>query len=122
MSVLGRGHAIEQGSSRTGRWLAERRIRIAAWIAVIEGLLIIVHVFGRWPAIIVALGLVVLHIGVGRTAKSHAARQVSWIIAASQALVLLVPVLWWITKAVAIVVVAIIAVVALIVLFTERRS
>ena len=34
-----RNPAIEHGSSRTGRWLRERRFRFTLWIAAVEGLL-----------------------------------------------------------------------------------
>ena len=35
---------MEHGTSRTERWLRARRVRIALWIAVIEGILVVVHV------------------------------------------------------------------------------
>src|SRR6266550_3630568 len=31
---------IEAGSTRIGRWLRERRLRLALWVAVVEGLLV----------------------------------------------------------------------------------
>ena len=33
------GYAIEHDSSRAGRWLRQRRLRFALWIAVIEAVL-----------------------------------------------------------------------------------
>ena len=30
-------HAIEHGSTRPGRWLRERRLRLTYWIAAVEG-------------------------------------------------------------------------------------
>ena len=41
-------HAIEHGSTRTGRWLRERRLRFTLWIAAIEGLL---YLFARPPLV-----------------------------------------------------------------------
>jgi hypothetical protein len=115
------GEVIEHGSSRNGRWLKARRVKIALWIAVVEGILIIIGAIGRWPSLIVAVLLVALYFGVGRNLKSDTLRQASWIVAASQALVALVPVFWTVVKAAAIVVVALVAVLALVVLFTDRK-
>ena len=111
---------IEHGSTRTGRWLRERRLQIAVWIAVIEGLLVVLHAVPRWPSLFVAALVIVGYLGWGRNAKSDAARQTGWILAASQALLALVPIVFIIVGTVALVVVGILAVVALVVLFTER--
>ena len=121
MSALGRQQgAIEAGSSRTGRWLRQRRLRIAGIIAAVEGLLIVVHAFGRWPSIIAALIVLAWWATAGRNLKSYSARQLSWIAASSQALVLLVPIFFFFVKAAAIAIVAVVAVIALVFLFTER--
>ena len=42
---------VDHGAGRVGLWLQQRRIQIALWIAVIEGLLVAVHVINRWVAI-----------------------------------------------------------------------
>ena len=46
--------AIEHGSSRSGRWLRERRLRITLWIAAIEGLLYLFGVLHWWAAFVLA--------------------------------------------------------------------
>jgi hypothetical protein len=121
VNALGRQQGvIDAGSSRTGRWLRARRLRIAAIIAALEGLLIVVHAFGRWPSIFAALIVLVWWGTAGRNLKSYTGRQLSWIAAASQALVLLVPIFFFFVKAAAIAIVAVVAIVALLVLFTER--
>ena len=118
---LHRGTVVEHGSTRTGRWLRERRLRIALWIAAVEGLLIVLDQIGRWPAIIVAGAILVAYLMAGRTIRSDAGFQIMWIVAASQALVSLVPLIWWfITKVFAILIVAALAVVALVFLFSDR--
>jgi hypothetical protein len=111
---------IEHGSTRSGRWLRERRLRIALWIAVIEGILVVVHAVPRWPSIFVAVIVVVVYMAWGRHSSSDTIRHTTWILAASQALVALVPIIFIIVGTVALVAVGILAVVALIVLFTER--
>jgi hypothetical protein len=117
---LGPG-TIEHGSSRHGRWLRARRFKLAAWIAVGEGLLVVVHVVPKWPAIGLAIGLITFYWFVGRRSNQDTIRQASWIAAASQALMILVPIFVAIFATVAIVMLAIVAVVALVVLFTDRE-
>ena len=119
--MLERGAAIEHGTTRPGRWLRERRVRVALWIAVIEGILILVHAISVWIAIIVGIAIVVLYFTGGDRLRSDTVRQVGWIAAVSQALVLFVPVLVAIVWGVALFVVAILALVALALLFSDRR-
>ena len=117
---LGRGPALEHGSSRAGRWLRARRIRIAFWIAVVEGLLVVFHAISWWLAIAVALLIVVGWFSYGHRLRSNAARQAGWIAAVSQALVALVPVFVLIVGTLALIVVGILALVALVLLFASK--
>ena len=52
-------HAIEHDTTRTGRWLRERRMRITLWIAAAEGLLYLFHVLNWWAAV----GLAIVAVG-----------------------------------------------------------
>jgi hypothetical protein len=113
-------HVIAHGSTRAGRWLRERRLRFAVWIAVIEGLLVVVHAVPRWPALLLAGLIIVVYLAWIRNSRSDTTRQVGWILAASQALLALVPIVFIIVGTLALIVVGILAVVALVVLFTER--
>ena len=117
---VGRGHVIEQGASRTGRWLRERRLRVALWIAVIEGVLVVFGPISRWIAVLVALGAIAFYFLVGRDLGSQTARQASWIGAASQAIVLLIPVLVVLVGTLALIAVAVLALIALAALFSDR--
>jgi len=117
---LGSGPALEHGSSRVGRWLRARRIRIAFWIAVAEGILIVFHAISWWAAIAVALLVVVGWFGLAHRLRSDTARQAGWIAAVSQALVALVPVFVLIVGTLALILVGILAVVALGLLFSSR--
>ena len=111
---------IEHGGGKTTRWLRERRVRMAVWIALVEGVLVLVHVVPRWPAFGVALALLAAYLWVGRSARSGLVRQVGWTLAVSQALVLLIPVFAFLFWTVAIVAVVILGAVALFVLFSDR--
>ena len=113
-------HAIDHGSSRSGRWLREKRLRLTLWVAAVEGVLYLVNALHWW----VAVGLAVIAVGfwwyAGRTSRSYSVRQASWIFAAAQLLVLCIPVALALVKAVAIAMVALLAIVGLFLLFRER--
>jgi hypothetical protein len=117
---LGGGPVIEHRSTRAGRWLRARRIRIAFWIAAIEGLLVVVHAISWWLAVGIAAFVIIGWFSFGHQVRSDAARQTWWIVAASQALVALVPILAIIVGTVALVVVGLLAAVALLLLFSSR--
>jgi hypothetical protein len=114
-------HVLEHGTSRTGRWLRERRLRIAFWVAVVEGILVVVHAIPRWPALIVAAAGILVYFAWGRESDSDTVHQATWTLAASQALMILVPILVIVIGTFALIAVGILAVVALFLLFTERR-
>src|SRR5881392_1110190 len=111
---------LDHGPTRAGRWLRARRLRFAAWIAVVEGLLVVLHVIPWFAAIALAALALGFYVWLGRELRSDAARQGSWIAAASQVLVVLVPVLVALIGGLAILAVGILAVIALFVLFTDR--
>jgi hypothetical protein len=113
-------HAIEHGSSRSGRWLRERRLRLTLWIAAVEGLLYLFHVLHWWAAVGLAVIAVSFWWLAGRTSRSYTVRQASWIFAATQLLVLCVPLALGLVKAVAVAVIALLAIVGLFLLFSER--
>ena len=101
--------------------LRQNRIKIALWIAVAEGLLILIGLIPHLLVYVLAAIAIAFWALVGRNYRSGSARNLSWIFAASQAACVLVPIVWFLAKTAAIVAIAIIAVVALIYLFTERE-
>jgi hypothetical protein len=112
--------AIEHGTTRGGRWLREHRFRITLWIAAIEGLLYLFHTLHWWTAVLLAAVALLCWWYVGRGHRSTVVRQLSWVFAVSQLLVLCVPLALALLKAIAIAVIALLAVGALIFLFRER--
>jgi hypothetical protein len=120
LNLMYGAQAIEQGTTRSGRWLRERRLRFTLWIAAFEGLLYLFHALNWWAAVALAVIAVGSWWYIGRSSRSDLVRQVSWIFAASQLLVLCVPLALGIVKAVAIAVIAVLAIVALYFLFKER--
>lgn len=113
---------IEAGSTRTGRWLRERRLKLALWVAVIEGLLVaLTHDLTRWTVLILAAIVLAFYMLAGRTMKWDVGRHLSWIAAASQALAILVVILAFVVGLIALVLVGIFAVVALVYLFSDSK-
>ena len=114
---------IEAGTTRGGRWLRQRRVRIALWVAVIEGLVAAFsHDIGRWTILAMAVIVLAFYIVAGRQMKWDVARELSWIAAASQVLAILVVIFAFILKLIAIVVIVGLALVALVYLFTDYRQ
>ena len=114
--------AIEQGSSRGGRWLRDRRTRIALSAAAVEAIVVAVfHDVSRWTVIGLAILAVALYWFSGRESSSYSYRQVTWIFAVSQLLAVIAAILAFIVFWTAIVAVAVFAVVALFFVFTDRR-
>ena len=113
---------IEAGSTRIGRWLRERRLRLALWVAVVEGLLVaLTPDLTKWTVLIIGAILLAFYMVAGRNMRWDVGRQLTWIAAASQALAILVVILAFVLKLVAIVAVVIFALVALAYLFSDSR-
>jgi hypothetical protein len=111
---------IEHRQGRFGRWLRERRVAIAVWIAVVEGLLLIVHVIPRLLTLGIAVLVVVGFFWLGHRLRPGALKDVAWIAAVSQAFVMLIPILAIVVGTLAFIAVGILAVLALVLLFTTR--
>ena len=112
---------IEHRTSRTGRWLRARRIRIALWIAVIEGIIVaLAHDVSRWTVIAVAIPLLAVYVFWGRNARSDSVRQLAWIAGASQSLAVVVVILAFVLSWLALILAGIFAVVALSFLLIDR--
>lgn len=113
---------IEAGSTRTGRWLRERRIRLALWVAVVEGLLVAITAdLTKWTVLVIGVVLLAFYMVAGRHMRWDVGRQLSWIAAASQALAILVVILAFVLELVSIVAVVIFAIIALVYLFSDYR-
>jgi len=118
---LGSGELVEHRSTPLSRWLRARRLRIAAWIAVAEGILVLVHAVPRLLAMVLAAAVVLFYFAFGRQLRWDAVRQITWIAAASQALMILVPVLAALIGGLAIIALVALALVALFVLLQDKH-
>jgi hypothetical protein len=113
---------IDHGTSKTGRWLRARRNRFALTIALVESIVVVIfNDVSKWTVIGVAIVAFVLYWFAGRSSRSDAFRQSSWIFAASQLLAVLAAILAFILLWAAILAAVVFAVIALFFVFTDRR-
>jgi hypothetical protein len=112
---------VEAGTSRSGRWLRARRLRLALLIGAAETLYILFSDRGWFWALGVAALVIAFWWFVGRSTRFDWLRQLSWTLAASQLIVILVPLVGFALATLA--VVAMIAVIAIVVLMLllDRR-
>jgi hypothetical protein len=110
---------VEHRQSASGRWLRDRRFRIALLIAFVESLLVVTSSLGWFwvvGAAVIACGLYFL----GRRTRFTTVHEVTWILAVSQVISLIVPVLWEVVKFLAILVLVLLALFLLAILLLDR--
>jgi uncharacterized membrane protein YphA (DoxX/SURF4 family) len=120
MAYVGPGEVVEHRMSPAGRWLRERRIRLAVAIALAEGILVLFGVVPKLAAILIALVVIGLYFVVGRSFRQSVARESALIAMGSQALMILVPLFLIVVGWLAIIAVVVIGVVAVFVLLSRR--
>lgn len=111
---------VEHGDTSRMRYLRRNRLRIALITAAIEGVLVFAGVIPWWLVLLLTGAAVALYLWV-RSDSFPAGRQLAWIAAVSQLIVVLVPVAAAILTALAIGFLVLLAVVALAVLLRDRR-
>jgi hypothetical protein len=115
--------AAQLRTSRTGRWLFERRLKIALGIAVLEGILVAVEKdFSRWTVIIISAPIIAFYLFAGRALESDTGRQLAWIAAASQAFAVILCVVALVIGAFVLIIAGVFAAIALNLLFGERST
>jgi hypothetical protein len=120
--LLGNARVVDHGTSRYGRWLRERRLRISLWIAAVEAILVAVfHDVSRWTVIGLAVVAVAIYVAAGRDSRHDTVRQTTWIFAASQLLAVVAAIVAFIVFWTAIILVVVFALLALFFVFTDRR-
>ena len=111
-------HALERGP---GGWLQQRRVRLAAWIAAAEGIVVLFsHDITKWTVIVLAIVGVVGYLG-GRESRFRIVRNVLWIFAAAQLLAVVLVILAWVVKWAIILAIVVLAIGGLAYLFVDRR-
>jgi hypothetical protein len=110
---------VEHRQSASARWLRERRFRVALLIAFIESLAVVTSSLG-WFWVVGAAAIAVALYLLGRRTDSGVVREVTWILAASQLISVIVPLLWEAVKFLAILVLVLFALFFLAILLLDR--
>jgi hypothetical protein len=101
-------------------WLWTNRVKIALGIAVFEGLVVAFEKdFSRITVIVIAVPIILFYLLAGRSVESRLGREISWILAASQALAVVAVILAFIIGWLALLLAGVFAVVALYLLFQD---
>jgi hypothetical protein len=111
---------VDSSALRTrGGWF-DKRTRIALWIAVAEGIIVLFSDLTKWTVLGLAVVAVIVWYAV-RDSTSPTLRRIAWIFAASQLFATIMVILAWFFTWAAILVVVVAAIVGLMILFRERR-
>ena len=112
---------IEHREGRFGPVLRQRRVHVILWIVLIEGILVLVGAVPWWTVLLFAAAAFGAYVLFGRESRNPVVREVSWIAAVSQLVVVLVPVLAFVLTALAIVLLVLVALGVLALLLLDRR-
>jgi hypothetical protein len=118
--LRGEQTAIEHGSSQSERFLRSNRFKLTLGIVIVEALLVVFGAFSFWLAVVIGGCLLALYL-LFRRELSGSPRELAWIVAASQALAVLIFVLALVTVVVVVVAIVVLAIAVLAALFSDRR-
>ena len=108
-----------QATSRS--WLSNNRLKLALGIALVEGIFVFLEdTVSRWTVIAIAIPVILFYLLAGRTLASRLGREISWVLAMSQALAVVAAIIAITIPVVALVLAGAFAVVALYLLFHDR--
>lgn len=112
---------VEHGEGSLSRTLRRRRFVVAGVIAGVEAILVLADIVPWWAAVLAAVATVAIYVVWAREHSSALVRSVAWVAAASQLVVVLVPVAIVLVGLLAIVGIVVLAAIALAVLLLDRR-
>jgi hypothetical protein len=102
-------------------WLWTNRVKVALGLAILEGIVVALeNDFSRITVLVIAVPIILFWLLAGRSLDSQLGREISWVLAASQALAVIVVILDFIIGALALFLVAAFAAVALYLLFQDH--
>lgn len=108
-------------AAASATWLRENRLKIALGIAVAEGLFVALEEdFSRVTVIVIAIPVILFWVLAGRTLESATGRDVSWILAMSQALAVCAAIIAILIPVVALVIAGLFGAVAVYLLYHDR--
>jgi len=112
---------VEHGSSRSSRWLKERRLRIALAIGLVESILVLSSAIGCFWVFGVAVLAFAAYLYVRSNVENETVRHIAWTAAFSQVVPFAVPLLWGLVKLVAIAILVLVGIAVVGFLLLDRR-
>ena len=116
---------LQRPPSRRPRqsWLRENRLKVALGIAVAEGLFVALEEdFSRVTVIVIAIPVILFWLLAGRSLDSELGREISWILAMSQALAVVAAIVAILIPAIALVLAGIFGAAAAYLLYHDRPT
>ena len=106
-----------------GRWRWSNRVKIALGIAIFEGLVVAFEKdFSRITVIVIAIPIILFYLLAGRSVESRLGREISWILALSQAFAVVAVILAYILSWLALLLAGVFAAVALYLILHDQPS
>lgn len=118
---MSRPETVEHREGRFAPLVRRRRVHLILWIVLVEGILVLFGAIPWWSVLVLAAAAFAVYVLFGRGHGNQLVREVSWIAAVSQLVVVLVPVLAVILTALAVVALVVVAVGVLVLLLLDRR-
>jgi len=112
---------VEHRDGRVGELLRRRRLHLVLWIILIEGILVLFGIVPWWTVLVFATLAFAAYVVAGRGHSHAVVREITWIAAVSQLVVVLVPVLAVLLTGLAVIALVLVAVGALVMLLLDRR-
>lgn len=100
-------------------WL-DRRAKIALAVAAVEGLLLLLGSLSKWLVIVVAIVGVALYLARGREMKPGLWKDILWVVAVSQLLIILAAIVSFFIDTLILIVLGVFVAVALLLLFYDE--
>jgi hypothetical protein len=100
--------------------ISDARVKIALLIAGFEGLLLLFGRLSRWVVIVVAIPLILLYLMKGRELKPGLFRDVLWVVAVSQVLVILAAILAFFIGLLVLVLLGVFAAIAFVLIYFDQ--
>lgn len=103
-------------------FFSDTKVKIALLIAAFEGLLLLFGGLSRWVLIAVAIPLILLYLISGREMKPGLGRDVLWIVAVSQVLVLIVAIIAFFVTLLFLILLGVFAAIAFVLIYFDQQG
>lgn len=118
---MSRLETVEHRQGRLAPLVRRRRVHLMLWIVLIEGILVLFGAVPWWAVLALTVVAFGFYVAGGRGHGHPLVRELSWIAAVSQLVVVLVPVLAVVLTTLAVAALFIVAVGVLVLLVLDRR-